>query len=209
MEVDNIKPQVVLVVFPVGLGQFLRVFVLASGRLLILECKCRGSRFGRTLRRSTSCRGYFACWKSSSALSAHGLNVFSPFSHAGDARHSGEADLSNIAKSRTRPEGFSGAVDASARKPTDETQESDQVTCVEAPRMKMAQSPRSIKGQKDKRSRRLIDMQVRCRQEVSIQKFRTSASLPYAEPAAVQKVEMSIARLPLIHSAHVDGPMVV
>ena len=36
----------------------------------------------------------------------------------------------------------------------------------------MAQSPRSIKGQKDKRSRRLIDMQARCRQEVSIQKFR-------------------------------------
>ena len=34
MEVDNFKPQVVLVVFPVGLGQFLRVFVLASGRLL-------------------------------------------------------------------------------------------------------------------------------------------------------------------------------
>ena len=63
----------------------------------------------------------------------HGLNVFSPCSHPGDARHSGEADLSNIAKSRTRPEGFSGAVDASARKPTDETQESDQVTCVEAP----------------------------------------------------------------------------
>ena len=47
------------------------VFVLASGRLLILECECMGGRFGRTLRQSSSCRGYFACWKSSSALSAH------------------------------------------------------------------------------------------------------------------------------------------